>query len=69
MGKSCGAVRPGADRLSYSSMRKEGVNVVAIYSHMSEEPPRFLFLHYWGRSKAEDLAQALKRTLAAQSAK
>ena len=51
------------------SMRKEGINVVAIHSHMSGEEPRFLFLHYWGRGKAEDLAQALKRTLAAQQAK
>lgn len=50
-------------------MRKEGVNVVAIHSHMSEEQPRILFLHYWGRGKAEDLAQALKRTLAVQKAK
>jgi len=51
------------------SMRREGINVVAIHSHMSGEQPRFLFLHYWGRGKAEDLAQALKRTLAAQKAK
>jgi hypothetical protein len=51
------------------SMRKQGINVVAIHSHMSGEQPRILFLHYWGRGKAEDLAQALKRTLAAQRAK
>lgn len=50
------------------SMRKEGINVVAIHSHMADEKPRILFLHYWGRGKAEDLAQALKRTLAAQKA-
>ncbi len=48
------------------SMRKEGINVVAIHSHMSEEKPRILFLHYWGRGKAEDLAAALRRTLDAQ---
>lgn len=51
------------------SMRKEDINVVAIHSHMSGEQPRFLFLHYWGRGKAADLAQALKRVLAAQTAK
>ena len=51
------------------SMRKEGINVVAIHSHMSGEQPRTLFLHYWGRGKAEDLAKALKRTLVAQQAK
>jgi len=48
------------------SMRKEGINVVAIHSHMTSEQPRTLFLHYWGRGKAADLAQALKHTLDAQ---
>jgi hypothetical protein len=50
------------------SMRKGGINIVAIHHHMSEEKPKFLFLHYWGRGKAEDLAQTLKRSLAAQKA-
>jgi hypothetical protein len=31
---------------------------------MTEENPRTLFLHYWGRGKAEDLARALKAALA-----
>ena len=48
------------------SMRKEGINVVAIHSHMTSEQPRTLFLHYWGRGRAADLAQALKHTLDAQ---
>lgn len=51
------------------AMRKEGINVVAIHSHMSAEQPRIVFLHYWGRGKAADLAQSLKRTLAAQRAR
>jgi hypothetical protein len=48
------------------SMRKEGINIVSIHSHMAGETPRVLFLHYWGRGKAPDLAQALRRTLDAQ---
>ena len=48
------------------SMRKAGINIVAIHHHMSEEKPKFLFLHYWGRGKAEDLARALRTTLDAQ---
>jgi hypothetical protein len=50
------------------SMRREGINVVAIHSHMAGENPRTLFLHYWGRGKAEDLARGLRRTLDAQRA-
>jgi hypothetical protein len=33
-------------------------------SHMTDENPRTLFLHYWGRGKTEDLAKALKAALA-----
>jgi len=45
------------------ALRGAGVNVVAIHSHMSQESPRILFLHYWGRGKSVDLAQSLKRAL------
>jgi hypothetical protein len=48
------------------SMRKEGINIVAIHHHMSGEKPKVLFLHYWGRGKAEDLARGLRKTLDAQ---
>jgi hypothetical protein len=50
------------------AMRKEGINIVAIHQHMSHEQPRYLFLHYWGKGKAADLAQSLKRVLTAQAA-
>ena len=33
---------------------------------MSGESPRILFLHYWGRSKAVDLAKGIKTALAVQ---
>ena len=49
------------------SLRKAGINVVAIHSHMTEESPRIIFLHYWGRGKATQLASALKDTLATQA--
>lgn len=48
------------------SMRKGGINIVAIHHHMSDEKPKFLFLHYWGRGKAEDLARTLRATLDTQ---
>jgi hypothetical protein len=50
------------------AMRKEGINIVAIHQHMSHEQPRYLFLHYWGKGKAVDLAQSLKRVLDVQAA-
>ncbi|PYJ96740.1 MAG: hypothetical protein DME23_19140, partial [Verrucomicrobia bacterium] len=46
------------------SLRHDGINVVAIHSHMTQENPRILFLHYWGRGKADDLAKSLKAALA-----
>ena len=50
------------------SMRKGGINVVAIHSHMSGEQPKILFMHYWGRGKAADLARSLRHALDAQGA-
>jgi Domain of Unknown Function (DUF1259) len=50
------------------SMRKDGINIVAIHQHMSHEEPRYLFLHYWGKGKAVELAQAVRRALDLQAA-
>jgi hypothetical protein len=35
-------------------------------SHMTEENPRILFLHYWGRGSTTDLAKSLKAALDTQ---
>ncbi len=48
------------------SLRRSGVNIVAIHHHRSGEEPRILFLHYWGRGATSDLAQAVKDALAPQ---
>ncbi len=45
------------------SLRHSGINIVAIHHHMSGEEPRYLFLHYWGRGAAADLAKAVKAAL------
>jgi len=42
------------------SLRGAGINIVAIHHHMIGETPRYVFLHYWGRGKAADLARAIK---------
>jgi hypothetical protein len=45
------------------TLRQAGINIVAIHSHMTHENPRILFLHYWGRGAAKDLAHAVKGAL------
>src|SRR4030095_15733030 len=49
------------------SLRKGGINIVAIHHHMIHENPRHIFLHYWGKGKATDLAAAVNEALTAQS--
>jgi hypothetical protein len=48
------------------ALRKTGVNVVAIHNHMTQEEPRFVFLHYWGKGRAVDLAKGIKAALETQ---
>jgi hypothetical protein len=45
------------------TLRASGIDIVAIHQHMSGETPRILFLHYFGRGKAVELAQAVKKAL------
>ena len=49
------------------TMRKDGINIVAIHQHMAGEEPHILFLHYWANGDASKLAQAFKRALDAQA--
>jgi hypothetical protein len=62
------AVLEGELQSVLKSLRHDGINIVAIHSHMTEENPRILFLHYWGKGKAESLAHSLKNTLDVQKA-
>lgn len=50
------------------TMRGQGINIVAIHQHMTHEQPRYFFLHYLGKGRAVDLAQAVKKALDAQKA-
>jgi hypothetical protein len=45
------------------SLRKNGIDVVAIHHHMTEEKPMVIFLHYWGRGPADKLAASFKAAL------
>jgi hypothetical protein len=45
------------------TLRKHGLDVVAIHHHMTEEQPLVIFLHYWGRGPADKLADGFKAAL------
>ncbi|GAC1616449.1 MAG: DUF1259 domain-containing protein [Candidatus Acidiferrum sp.] len=46
------------------TLRKNGLDVVAIHHHLTEDRPVVIFLHYWGRGPADKLAAAFKAALA-----
>jgi hypothetical protein len=48
------------------SMRAHGINIVAIHQHMVDETPRIMFLHYWGKGRASELAVAVRQALDSQ---
>ena len=48
------------------ALRKSNIDIVAIQSHMTGENPRYLFLHYWGRGSAQELARGIKSALDTQ---
>jgi hypothetical protein len=47
------------------TLRDGGINMVAIHQHMTQEEPRYIFFHYWGQGKAQDLATTLEKGLGA----
>lgn len=49
------------------ALRAGNINIVAIHHHMTQETPRYIFLHYWGKGKTTDLAKALKAALTIQA--
>jgi uncharacterized protein DUF1259 len=57
------AVREGELQGVLKTLRKGGVDIVAIHQHMTGEEPRLIFLHYWGRGEAVKLAQVVKQAL------
>ena len=45
------------------SLRRNGIDVVAIHHHMTGTQPTIYFLHYWGTGPADKLATAFKAAL------
>ena len=60
------AMRENELQTILKTMRASGINIVAIHQHMTQETPRIMFLHYWGKGKAVDLARAIKKAVDTQ---
>jgi len=45
------------------ALRGHGLDVVAIHHHMTNSRPMIIFLHYWGRGPADQLAAGFKAAL------
>jgi hypothetical protein len=48
------------------ALRKNGIHIVAIHNHMTHEQPRYVFLHYWGKGPAAELARGVRAALDSQ---
>lgn len=48
------------------ALRKAGIHIVALHNHMAGEQPAVFFTHFWGKGKAEHLANGVKSALDAQ---
>jgi len=48
------------------ALRHANINIVAIHNHMTHEQPRIMFLHFWGKGPAEELARGVKAALDTQ---
>jgi hypothetical protein len=57
------AVEEDQLQTALKALRRDGINIVAIHSHMTHENPRILFFHYWGRGSAKELARSVKDAL------
>jgi hypothetical protein len=45
------------------ALRQNNLEVVALHHHMLGESPHIIFLHYYGRGKADDLAKGFRSAL------
>ena len=45
------------------ALRKNGIEVTALHSHMLDEQPRLFFMHFWANDDAVKLAKGLRAAL------
>src|SRR5262249_25912487 len=51
------------------ALRANGIAVTALHSHLLDESPRLLFMHFWGEGDALQLARGLRAALDAMNIK
>lgn len=49
--------------LVIQALRKQGIDVTALHSHMLSDSPHLFFLHFWANANALKLAQGLRAAL------
>jgi hypothetical protein len=57
------AMLPGEVNHVIRTLREHNIEVVAVHSHMLNDDPHIIFLHYYGRGNAATLAQGFRATL------
>jgi Domain of Unknown Function (DUF1259) len=48
------------------ALTRAGISIVAIHGHMIGEEPRIVFLHFWGKGSADELARGIHAALDSQ---
>jgi hypothetical protein len=61
------AMLPGEVQGVLKALRHGGIGVVALHNHMIGEQPQLVFLHFWGRGRASELAATLRTARAVQA--
>lgn len=46
-----------------SALRENGIEVVSLHNHLTDEEPRLLFMHFWANDDAVQLARGLRAAL------
>jgi hypothetical protein len=45
------------------TLRQHGIEVTALHSHMIDDSPHLLFMHFWANDDSQRLAQGLRSAL------
>jgi hypothetical protein len=45
------------------TLRQNGIEVTAVHSHMLDEQPRMIFIHFWANDDAIKLAKGIRAAL------
>ena len=62
-GRTCAhglVLAPGEVNPVMKALRSNGIEVTAVHSHMLDENPRLLFMHFWANDDAVKLAKGLR---------